>query len=813
MRFRLGRPALALMALSLFAASAASAATARFRPRIGRAMGLIAPYGHRDLASAPPEPVVYHGGSVMTPPVTVHTVFWAPPDHPFGGSPRLLVPGYEALAQRFFTDLAHDSGTAANVFGVLGEYPRNGGAGGYGLTYDRRTDSIDDTNPYPRAAAQCPSPSGAPTCVTDTELTHELDRLIAARAPAARGLHDVWMVFLPPGVDECTNVGSCGTNSYAGYHSLFDYGAGTTVYAVILDPLLEAASPAGNDPAGNPEAETALDTAAHELVEAITDPEGPGWMDPNGFEVGDKCENGPQFGTPLGFALNGSPFNQRINGDPYLIQAMWSNVALGCVQHAIASTSALPLASVSMRQFSSRISGDIGRRRAGVGVAVELLRAGAPVGGALAHTRADGHWGPVSLQTARSGSAPAFGDDRDVVVVAYGKGGPHADEILTGSGGDPFSQSGFTGWYDLDTGYRVDRRYVLIAPCSQVGVLGLRVDGRDTAPPIDLCGGESGVAHVPTRPLGAGSRLSFTSEDNRAPSAVNPSGALISLTVPLGEPGSVAAAANDQVLLLPGGFPACTADLRAQRVQCSGLVPGERYRLIRPIRLIRRRGRAVLAARAGFDGVASFGRPGARALTGGDVLSLRNPAGRVLTALHVAHLRVAIDAQQTVLAGGRCEPGAYYGPPLQTQPTSSAVGDGGVSGSGITCPGDGRAAGLPAAPIEQTDDRSGGLTRTSVALLEGTSPAEDATVYGAFTALAQTGLPTATRGVYAGGAPVSLTVRPAGSRRVVFRAANVDTGRGVRVPALPAGVYAARWVVGDANGDTRKFDTRFISAG
>jgi hypothetical protein len=33
------------------------------------------------------------------------------------------------------------------------------------------------------------------------------------------------------------------------------------------------------------------------------------------------------------------------------------------------------------------------------------------------------------------------------------------------------------------------------------------------------------------------------------------------------------------------------------------------------------------------------------------------------------------------------------------------------------------------------------------------------------------------------------------------------------VPALAPGVYAARWVVSDANGDTRTIRTRFISAG
>jgi hypothetical protein len=146
-------------------------------------------------------------------------------------------------------------------------------------------------------------------------------------------------------------------------------------------------------------------------------------------------------------------------------------------------------------------------------------------------------------------------------------------------------------------------------------------------------------------------------------------------------------------------------------------------------------------------------------------------------------------------------------------PISKQVLFGGIAGTGTICPVNGHAHGLPDGLIEQTDDRSGGLTRTSVPLLEGSSPSNDATVYGRFTALAQTGLPTPTNGVYAGGARVSVTITAVSSpKTVAFRSANVDTARGVPVRALPAGVYAAKWVVRDINGDTRTVHTRFVEA-
>src|SRR5581483_5402401 len=148
---------------------------------------------------------------------------------------------------------------------------------------------------------------------------------------------------------------------------------------------------------------------------------------------------------------------------------------------------------------------------------------------------------------------------------------------------------------------------------------------------------------------------------------------------------------------------------------------------------------------------------------GGDVVVLRNLAGRTLTALHVAHLRVAITANQTVVAGGTCEPGDYWGAPVSRPPLSSAVGSGGATGTGEICPLSGTPHGLPAGAIEQTDDRSGGITRTAVPFLEGIYPTDDATVNGGFTALCKTFLPTSVNGVYAGGTPVALTITRVGS--------------------------------------------------
>jgi hypothetical protein len=332
-------------------------------------------------------------------------------------------------------------------------------------------------------------------------------------------------------------------------------------------------------------------------------------------------------------------------------------------------------------------------------------------------------------------------------------------------------------------------------------VLTLRVSGRVAGSPVRFCRTETDAARVATPRIGAGTAVTLKSTDNRAAEPTNPFGALVSLSVALGEPGAVSAVGNPFVALDPSRFPtglaACTADLRAQTVRCGGLAPGGAYRLNR------------LPARADGLGAAVFAATGGRVwVRGGDTLRLRNRAGRTMTALHVAHLQIALRGSDAQVAGGRCEPGAYWGAPVSRFPVGPGVGAPTVSGSGTVCPLGGQAAGMDARRLEQSDPFSAGLTRTEVPVLAVTSPTPGETLYGRFIAFAQPAL--------AGGgdvtASVTLAIERRGSHRVLRRLTGLQRRNGVNVSGLARGVYTAVWTVRDANGDTRTMQSPFAEA-
>lgn len=819
---------------------AALGATA-FHPRVRGALGLVPAVNRHgqlraaDVASGLLTPITYHGGPVMSGGVTVHTIFWAPAGYAFQGSPGPGIPTYKGLIQQFFSDVAAGSGASGgcapndcNVFTIERQYAQGTRVGqitpgSYAIGYNSGSDSIDAADPFPSKAAQCASPAGTAVCLTDLQIQNEVDHVVQATG-GARGLNNLWFVFLPPGVDECLDAGACGTNSFAGYHAVSDVaGHGATIYAVAIDPIIEAPIPPGADPQGYPDAEVALDIAAHEVNEAITDPEGNGWMDPNGFEVGDKCDIGPQTGSPLGFASDGSPYNQVINGHQYLLQEEWANADSAgnddCVQATAMTGSQLPLPQVNLRQFNPVITGNVNQLPGGgIGVRVTLLRTQGGAGPvvvaqASTMTAANGSW-LVSL-------APhAVGDDRDEIDIDYsGPGAPSPSHqvILTGNGGNPFTEAGWMGWLDMDTGSAVHTASggatLALAPCFQAGTLSFAVNGASsTASPNDACNTETDVATQSIASVRPGDSLTWTSNDNRAfdaPGTPSPNlfGGLVSLTARAGEPGSVSAIPSPLTTFTAGGLPSCTADLEFLAVLCTGLVPGDTYTLID--------GRQRQGAIADSTGSAVAPLPIRR----GDSVSLSN-GSRILTTLHVAHLKVRILGDESFISGGSCQAGDYFGAPLSKVSVNTAAGtptnaaaatNGGVALTGQICPRNGHAAGLPTAVMLQTDDLSGGQTETEVPDIQDTSPVVGETVYGRFTALAESGLALPGNQLLPTDAATRISLRIstfAGAN--VLSLGNVDTRRGVVVPALRPASYLATWTLIDLNGDTRVQQTRFI---
>lgn len=800
-----------------------------FHPRSGNALGMVPPvnaWGTRNPRKYESSeagiyaPATYHGGPTMTGGVTVHTIFWAPSNYPFVAQPPPGSKAYIPLIQQYLSDVATAStgpagapctNAACNTFTVEAQYgwgttPGAITPGDNAINYTVAADSLTDTHPYPKSG--CTSPGDTTACLTDPQIQAEIDRIVQLTPGHPRGLHNLWFVFLPPNVDECDGQDICGTDAFAGYHGLSDvHQHGLTFYAVAIDPIIEIGGFfAGEDPNGNPDAELAIDVAAHEINEAMTDPEGTGWMDPNGFEVGDKCDVAPSRGTPLGYAPDGSPYNQVLHGHRYLIQEMWSNADHGCVQSSTSTSNALPLPQISLVQFSGLVSGNTENATAGIHVTVRLLRdagGGQPVTVASGSgtTAADGSW------SARLSGGHAVGDDRDAIVVSYaGLHAPKADVILTGNGGNPFTLSGWTGWTALDQGNRLTNRdprlggkpSLVVGPCFQAGVLTYSgVPGPE--PANDFCGSVLNVSEVPlSAPVSQGARVRITSVDDRAfagpnlPGAGNLDGALVSMTVPVGEAGAAPNAAGSIPGFTPSGLPSCVADLENGRVGCTGLVIAQSYTL--------RDGAKVTHGEANLLGEL-VARMGVRE---GDQVVLSNGARR-LTTLHVARLRVHILGSSPSVATGHCSAGDYWRGPLSTAPTNAFAGEptalfGGSALTGVTCPGNGDAAGMPTKLIAQTDDRSGGGTITNVAQLVDISPVEGETLYGKFRAVGQAS---------DGSSPVSLVIFRDGRRRPVFRARNADRARGVTVSGLATGSYTVVWTVRDRNGDTREYISRF----
>ena len=281
-------------------------------------------------------PVTYHGGPVMTS-NTNYTFYWSP------GGAAAYPAGYQEGVDTYLERLAHDSGTGQNVDSVAAQYTN---AAGEAAAYDSHfAGAIIDTDPYP--ANGC---TASAICLTDEQIQAELTRYITANGLPSDLSHE-YFVLTPPEVGSCFEASSleCSANTesaaYCAYHGYIPDGSGVIVYAD--DPYSPgvAGCDNGEHPSGSI-AEGELQAGlSHEHNESITDPELDAWYGSEGEEIGDKCRTfvaATEFGTPLGTAPDGAPYNQVVDGGLYWYQQEWSNITSSCEQRL-----ALPAPTVS----------------------------------------------------------------------------------------------------------------------------------------------------------------------------------------------------------------------------------------------------------------------------------------------------------------------------------------------------------------------------------------------------------------------------------------------------------------------------------
>jgi len=125
-----------------------------------------------------------------------------------------------------------------------------------------------------------------------------------------------------------TNLGGGFGTQYCAYHTYFTLNGKVVLYAAQPYNYAFPAACTAQAPSPNnaPAADAEVNTLAHEIEEATTDPRLNAWYDGQGFENADKCAwtFGQTYTTP-----NGGIANMNLGGKDFLIQRNWINSGTG----------------------------------------------------------------------------------------------------------------------------------------------------------------------------------------------------------------------------------------------------------------------------------------------------------------------------------------------------------------------------------------------------------------------------------------------------------------------------------------------------
>jgi hypothetical protein len=315
------RRVLCLALVAVAAATAFGVSSARAEgppagnPGLDHLLGVVQPYLdwlHAATGVSGFGKLRYHNGPVMHTNRT-YSIYWIPAGYSVGV-------GYTQTIDRYFGDVAADSGKTSNVYYTGTQYTDTTGRVAYNSSYGGST---VDTTPFP--ANGC-TDSYTSVCLSDAQLQAEIKAVVARQGWSVGPTSEVFM-FTPKGVGSCSGS-SCAFSQFCAYHGWIGSGASEILYAnQPYTMTVPSACDSKQHPNGN-DADPTLNVVSHEHNETITDPNGNAWYDILGYENGDKCAW--NFGTALGSTSYGQ-YNQLINGHQYYLQQEYSNARSNCV--------------------------------------------------------------------------------------------------------------------------------------------------------------------------------------------------------------------------------------------------------------------------------------------------------------------------------------------------------------------------------------------------------------------------------------------------------------------------------------------------
>ncbi len=260
--------------------------------------------------------IYYHGGRVLQAYTNVAAVYWASSTIYPGGP----TPGASSNLTVGATDNSNVGYFMANL----------GGSSYFNIntTYtDAAGTPIANVVNYTQFWANNTNAPSGTTSISDAQIVAMLQSGFNSGALTYEA-NTVYAVFTSGKV----NLGGGFGTQYCAYHY-----NGTVTIGGVSRTVLYAAMPYNYAypsacsanlsvwPNNDPGADAEVNTLAHEIEEATTDPLGTAWWDRRGYENADKCAW--NFGTT--YPVNGSVANTQIGGKHFLVQMNWVNAGSG----------------------------------------------------------------------------------------------------------------------------------------------------------------------------------------------------------------------------------------------------------------------------------------------------------------------------------------------------------------------------------------------------------------------------------------------------------------------------------------------------